>query len=234
MDRTSAPLCPKGGGPGSLFGRLDHGFGGRPENRSPRLLVYMGTMGAVAYFPTRPVGEIDLTGSHTDAQRQILTATRAGLDRRYRLAGLLLGNAADAEDATQEAMLRAWRSAASLRDPARVDAWLDGILVNLCRDWLRRQKVVRFLSLADDVASAGRDDQFQVVLDRDEVVRAMRDLDADQRIVVVLHYWGGLTLEGIADRLGWPVGTVKSRLHNALRRMRAVLDAQVTESETSG
>ena len=90
-------------------------------------------MGAFAYVLTRPAGEIDLTGSRTDAQRQILAATRAGLGRRYRLAGLLLGNAADAEDATQEAMLRAWRSAASLRDPAKVDSWLDGILVNVCR-----------------------------------------------------------------------------------------------------
>lgn len=180
-------------------------------------------MGALAYVLTRPVGEIDLTGRRTDAHQQILTAIRAGLDRRYRLAGLLLGNAADAEDATQEAMLRAWRSADSLRDPARIDAWLDGILVNFCRDRLRRRKVVRFISLADGAAGTARD-QFQAVLDRDEVVRAMRDLDADQRIVVVMHYWGGLTLEGIADRLGWPVGTVKSRLHHALRRMRAALD----------
>jgi RNA polymerase sigma-70 factor (ECF subfamily) len=187
-------------------------------------------MGALAYVLTRPVGEIDLTGSRTDAQRQILTATRAGLDRRYRLAGLLLGNAADAEDATQEAMLRAWRSADSLRDPARVDPWLDGILVNVCRDRLRRRKVIRFIALADDAAGAARD-QFQAVLDRDEVVRAMSDLDADQRIVVVLHYWGGLTLEGIAERLGWPVGTVKSRLHHALRRMRAALDVPDTHPE---
>lgn len=207
-------------------------FGRRPENQSPLLLVYVGTMGAFAYVLTRPLGEIDLTGTRTDTQRHILTATRAGLDRRFRLAGLLLGNAADAEDATQEAMLRAWRSADSLRDPARVDAWLDGILVNICRDRLRRRKVVRFISLADGVAGPARD-QFQAVLDRDEVVRAMRDLDADQRIVVVLHYWGGLTLEGIADRLGWPVGTVKSRLHHALRRMRAALDVPLTHPEAS-
>lgn len=189
-------------------------------------------MGAFAYVLTRPLREIDLTGARTDAQRQILAATRAGLDRRYRLAGLLLGNAADAEDATQEAMLRAWRSADSLRDPAKVDAWLDGILVNVCRDRLRRRKVVRFISLADGVAGTASD-QFQAVLDRDEVVRAMRDLDADQRIVVVLHYWGGLTLEDIADRLGWPVGTVKSRLHHALRRMRAALDVPLTHPEPS-
>ncbi len=189
-------------------------------------------MGALAHVLTRPAGEIDLTGSRTDAQRKILAATRAGLDRRYRLAGLLLGIAADAEDATQEAMLRAWQSAASLRDPAKVDSWLDGILVNVCRDRMRRRRIVRFIPLADGAAGPARD-EFQSVRDRDEVGRAMGDLDADQRIVVVLHYWGGLTLEGIADRLGWPVGTVKSRLHHALRRMRAALDAPVTHPGAS-
>lgn len=187
-------------------------------------------MEPIACVPTFAAGEIELSGTRTEAERQILIATRAGIDRRFRLAGLLLGNANDAEDATQEAMLRAWRSAASLRDPARVDAWLDGILVNICRDRLRRRTVVRFVALADGSIGSNHD-EFQAVLDRDEVVRAMRGLDADQRIVVALHYWGGVTLEGIADRLGWPVGTVKSRLHHALRRMRAALDIPIADRE---
>ncbi len=186
-------------------------------------------MRAFAFALTRELTEIDLTGPHTDAEIRILASVRAGVDRRFRLAGLLLGNAADAEDATQEAMLRAWRSAASLRDVSRVDAWLDGILVNVCRDRMRRRKVVRFIVLADG-ASGPAMDQFQAVIDRDEVARAMRGLDADQRIVVVLHYWGGVTLVGIADRLGWPLGTVKSRLHHALRRMRATLDGAEAEA----
>ena len=67
------------------------------------------------------------------------------------------------------------------------------------------------------------------MIDRDEVARAMRGLDADLRIVIVLHYWGGVTLEGVADRLGWPLGTVKSRLHRALRQMRAALDGAAAE-----
>ncbi len=56
----------------------------------------------------------------------------------------------------------------------------------------------------------------------------MASLDADQRIVVVLHYWAGLTLQGIAERLDWPVGTVKSRLHHGLVRMRASMGATPT------
>jgi RNA polymerase sigma factor (sigma-70 family) len=187
-------------------------------------------MGASTAVLTREMGEIDLTGPRTDAETHILASARAGVDRRYRLAGLLLGNAADAEDATQEAMVRAWRSAASLRDPSRVDAWLDGIVVNVCRDRMRRRRLVRFIALADGAAGPVLD-EFQAVIDRDEVARAMRGLDADQRIVVVLHYWGGVTLEGVADRLGWPVGTVKSRLHRALRQMRAALDGAGAAAE---
>ncbi len=187
-------------------------------------------MGAFAYVLTREEGEIELNGPRTDAEMLILASVRAGVDRRYRLAGLLLGNAADAEDATQEAMLRAWHSAASLRDPSRVDAWLDGILVNVCRDRMRRRQLVRFIVL-DDGATGPALDPFQAVVDRDEVARAMRGLDADQRIVVVLHYWAGVTLEGVADRLGWPLGTVKSRLHRALQQMRASLDGAAAAEE---
>ena len=193
-----------------------------------RAFVYVDTMRASALVLTHEMGENDLTGPRTDAEVHILASARTGVDRRYRLAGLLLGNAADAEDATQEAMVRAWRSAASLRDPSRVDAWLDGILVNVCRDRMRRRKLVRFIVLIDG-ATGPAQDQFQSVIDRDEVARAMRGLDADLRIVVVLHYWGGVTLEGVADRLGWPLGTVKSRLHRALRQMRAALDGAAAE-----
>jgi RNA polymerase sigma-70 factor, ECF subfamily len=176
-------------------------------------------MGALAQFQHPAAWEVDLAGSRTEAENRILATGRGEIDRLYRLAGLLVGNAADAEDATQEALLRAWRSAGSLRDVSQVEAWLDRILVNVCRDRLRRRQRIRFIVLTD--AAAGRStDPFQVVLDRDEVLRAMNHLDADQRIVVVLHYWAGLTLTDIAARTGWPVGTVKSRLHHGLERMR--------------
>jgi RNA polymerase sigma-70 factor, ECF subfamily len=146
------------------------------------------------------------------------------------LAGLILGNAADAEDATQEALLRAWKSAGSLRDPGQARVWLDRIVVNVCRDRLRRIRTVRFVALPDD-AGLTPVDPFQAVLQRDEAVRAIGYLDPDQRIVVVLHYWAGLTLTEIADRLQWPVGTVKSRLHSALERMRTRVDVPVRPIE---
>jgi len=141
------------------------------------------------------------------------------LNRAYRIAGLLLGNAQDAEDATQDALLRAWGSAASQRDPARFDAWFDRILVNACRDRLRRRGRVRFITLEGEVGRAGAD-PFGELLERDDVLRRLTALGDDLRLVVVLHYWGDLRLEDLAERVGWPVGTVKSRLNRALTKLR--------------
>jgi len=141
------------------------------------------------------------------------------LNRAYRIAGLLLGNAQDAEDATQDALLRAWGSASSQRDPARFDAWFDRILVNACRDRLRRRGRVRFITLEGEVGRAGVD-PFGELLERDEVLRRLTALGDDLRLVVVLHYWGDLRLEDLAERVGWPVGTVKSRLNRALTKLR--------------
>ena len=145
--------------------------------------------------------------------------TPAELTRAYRLAGLFLGNTHDAEDATQDALMRAWRSATSLRDPARFDAWFDRILVNACRDRLRRRGRIRFIGIEGESSLASAD-PFGEFLERDDVLRRLTALDDDLRLVVVLHYWGDLRLEDLAERVGWPVGTVKSRLNRALAKMR--------------
>jgi RNA polymerase sigma-70 factor (ECF subfamily) len=203
------------------------------ENQNHSPFVCMVVMRDLAVMQPVRAWEGALSRSVAEAQERVLAASIAGLDRRYRLAGLLLGSASDAEDVTHEAMLRGWRSAKSLRDPAKVDAWLDGILVNLCRDRLRRRRTITFIALPDDAGAPARD-PFAAVLDRDEVLRAMHGLDPDQRVVVVLHYWAGLTLEGIAERLDWPVGTVKSRLHHALVRMRVSLGTTRTDTEGAG
>jgi len=166
--------------------------------------------------------EVGLTG--TDAlgtAELILRLADEELDRAYRLAGLILGNQFEAEDATQDALLRAWRSADSLRDAERFQAWFDRILVNVCRDRLHRRAGVRVVQVDDAASLAATPDPFRAVLDRDEVMRAMASLDDDLRIVVLLHYWADLTLEAVAERVGWPVGTVKSRLNRALALVRS-------------
>jgi len=147
----------------------------------------------------------------------------AALRRTYGLAGYLLGNAADAEDATQETMARAWRARATLRDAASFDAWLDRILVNTCRDRLRRRRVVRMVDLEASGEIEARD-PFREFLARDELEAALGALTADQRVVVVLRFWQDLSLEQISERLGWPLGTVKSRLHHAMGAMKKRLE----------
>jgi len=157
----------------------------------------------------------------TDAAFAVLSD--AALRRVYGLAGYLLGNAADAEDATQEAMARAWRSRGSLRDPAAFDVWLDRILVNACRDRLRRRRVIQIVDLDASGQMEARD-PFGDFLARAELEGALNALTPEQRVVVVLRFWQDLSLDQISERLDWPLGTVKSRLHHALAAMRSRLE----------
>src|SRR3954470_560785 len=75
----------------------------------------------------------------SDTRDLFVRLTRSELDRAYRLAGLILGNAADAEDAVGDAIERAWSHADELREPDRFQAWFDRIVVNACRDRIRRR-----------------------------------------------------------------------------------------------
>ena len=142
----------------------------------------------------------------------------------YRLARAILLDDGEAEDAVQEASLAAWRRQGSLRDPARFDVWFDRILVNQCRDQLRRRK--RSVQLAPPpVGFEAVAEPLETGTDA-ELDQALAALDADHRVVVVMRYWQDRTVEDIADRLGIPPGTVKSRLHNALKRLRSNLEAR--------
>jgi RNA polymerase sigma-70 factor (ECF subfamily) len=164
---------------------------------------------------------MDLAPGASDEVFAVLT--RGHVESAFRLAWAILGDTVDAEDATQDAFHQAWRSRAGLRDPERFDAWFGRILVNVCREKLRqraRQKV-RPLTETDDLPTP---DATGNVSTRDAIARAMRRLDADHRIVVVLRFWSDLTVDEIAERLGLPAGTVKSRLHYALRSMRPRLE----------
>jgi RNA polymerase sigma factor (sigma-70 family) len=162
-------------------------------------------------------------------RERFLTASRPSLDRAYRLAGLLLGNASEAEDAVQDALVTAWQSFDELRETAKFGGWFDRIVANGCRDRLRRRNTVRFIAMPADLDPAGRD-PFQAFLDRDVLLRGLDRLNADERAVVVLRFWADLPLEAIADRLDWPLGSVKSRLHRAMGLLRNHLDRERTET----
>ncbi|MGA3056583.1 MAG: sigma-70 family RNA polymerase sigma factor [Candidatus Limnocylindrales bacterium] len=146
----------------------------------------------------------------------------ARLLQSYRLATLVLRNRDEAEDATQEAIARAWSRWSSLRDPSRFDAWFDRILVNVCRNRLRHGRTIRVVELADAIAEPAADTHAGA-LSRMELAPAFERLTPDQRIVVVLRYWRDLSVDEIAERLAVPAGTVKSRLHYALKSMRKAM-----------
>ena len=145
------------------------------------------------------------------------------LARAYRLAGVILRDAVEAEDAVHDAGVQAWLHWADLRDDAKADAWFDRIVVNECRARLRRRRIAPLtLDVLPDRAAP---DESGAFVERDTLHGALARLDADHRIVVVLRHVDGLTPAQIAERTGTREGTVKSRLHYALRELRAALEA---------
>lgn len=140
----------------------------------------------------------------------------------YRLALAILGDELEAEDASQDAFTLAWRQRASLRDLDKFEAWFSRILINICRDRLRRKTRARHIVNA--AAPEPVADPARAALDRDVLGRALAALTPDLRVVVVLRFWMDLSVGDIAERLGIPAGTVKSRLHSSMRQLRSALE----------
>ncbi len=144
------------------------------------------------------------------------TLARRNLDSSYRLAALILRDPVEAQDATHDAFVQAWQKWSSLRDPERFDAWFGRILVNVCRDRLRRGRRRQVHDISGLLQLRDGSDAAKQVIDRDAIERAFRRLSPDHAIVVVLRFYLDLSVDQIAERVGVPSGTVKSRLHNAL------------------
>jgi RNA polymerase sigma-70 factor (ECF subfamily) len=148
----------------------------------------------------------------------------ASVDRCYALAYRILRNQHRAQDATQQALLGAWRDLPRLRDVDRFDAWMHRLVVNACyvesrgdRRWNRVRVISTDPPIGPDVATS--------IAERDQLEDAFRELTPEQRAIVVLHHHLGYPLTEIAEVLEIPAGTARSRLHYAVRRLRAVLDA---------
>jgi RNA polymerase sigma-70 factor (ECF subfamily) len=148
----------------------------------------------------------------------------ASADGCYALAYRILRDPHRAQDAAQQALLGAWRDLPTLRDAERFDAWLHRLVVNACyvearseRRWVAKVRVLRAEPETVDIARG--------VADRDELEAAFRQLTPEHRAVVVLHHYLGYPLTEIAETLGIPAGTARSRLHHALRQLRVALDA---------
>ena len=146
-------------------------------------------------------------------------------DRCIFIAHRILRDADLAEDAVQVAPVQAWRELPALRDLDRFEAWLHRILVNACYAEARRSRrfAANVVLLEMDAPAAG--DGFLTVNDRDQLDRGFRRLPPEQRAILVFHHALGLTLPEVADHLGIPLGTAKSRLSYATAAIRAALEA---------
>jgi len=151
----------------------------------------------------------------------------AALPGAYRLAAHILSSPADAEDAVQEALVLAWRGWPRLRAADRFGAWFDRILVNVCYERLRGRKRSRTDVLTPETGPKPGD-PFAATIARDAIGRALHALTPEQRIVVVLRYWRDLSIEEIAERVRVPSGTVRSRLHYAMRTLRSEIEHGVS------
>jgi len=150
------------------------------------------------------------------------------LEAAYRLARAILRDPTEAQDATHDAFVQAWRKWSSLRDPARFEPWFDRILVNICRDRLRRTSRWQATDISTEVALAAGD-PLDLTHERDVLETALATLSPDHQVVVALRYFRDMPVDAIASRLAIPAGTVQSRLHYALKRLHAALDAQGME-----
>ena len=159
---------------------------------------------------------------------------RARQDRLFAIAQRILRDIDRAEDALQDALVIAWRDLRGLRDPDRFDAWLQRLLINVCiaQATRERRRTANLRVLPVDGPAAP--DDLLTVADRDLLERGFRRLPPEQRAILVLHHYLGYAPSEIAETLGIPAGTARSRLHHAHRAMRAALEADARTTVTEG
>ena len=145
------------------------------------------------------------------------------LDASYRLARAILRDPGEAEDATHDAMLQAWNKWSTLRDQSLFAPWFDRILINICRNRLKRASRWQASDISSQVAVASGD-AYRQADDRDLLERAVATLRPDHQVVVALRFYRDLQVEQIAIHLGIPAGTVRSRLHYALKQLHRLID----------
>jgi RNA polymerase sigma factor (sigma-70 family) len=146
-------------------------------------------------------------------------------DQLHSVARRILRDPYLAEDATQRALLEAWRNLPRLRDPDRFEAWLYRLLVNACNAEARRERRhhanLRLLEFDEPAIH----DASSHIATQQQLDQAFRRLGVEHRTVVVLIHYLGFSASEAADAMGTPVGTVRSRLHYALKELRAAIEA---------
>lgn len=144
-------------------------------------------------------------------------------DSLFAVAFRILRDNGLAEDALQDALVSAWRQLPRLRDADRFEAWIHRVLVHSCYAESRRGRDARSNVRLLDLHGSSTSDGSRALADRDEIERAFRHLPLDQRAVFVMHHYLGLPLVEVAETLGIPAGTARSRLHYATRFLRSAM-----------
>jgi RNA polymerase sigma-70 factor (ECF subfamily) len=158
----------------------------------------------------------------------------------YALAYRVIGREEDARDVAQDAFLRAYRSLGGFKGQAKFSSWLYRITLNLCRDWMRRQRRAPFaqtpegMDLIELATETTPSESIEDLVSRKELGRAvaaaMANLPEEQRTAIVLKEYHGLTFQEIADLQGCPLSTVKTRLYQGLTVLRRQLEQAGVES----
>jgi RNA polymerase sigma-70 factor (ECF subfamily) len=160
---------------------------------------------------------------------------RLSSNRLYAIAWRILRDHHLAEDAVQQTLITVWNELPRLRDPDRFEAWTYRLVVRAAMAEARRGKRGALVQLLPDDADVSRaPDQFGSVADRDRIERGFRKLTPEQRAVLVLQHYAGLSQLEIADVLGIPVGTAGSRLHYAAKALRTAIEADERHGTTEG
>lgn len=156
-------------------------------------------------------------------EEQFFALYRPEQGKLYRTAWAILGNEADAADALQEATIRAYRAFEQLKGGAAAfPSWMRRILINTCTQILRKRGKVIPVERPEDIGPEQTVADVELPLDGD-VWDAVRALDERYRVVVVLRFLDDMQLDEIARVLDIPLGTVKSRLHTAMKQLRHTL-----------
>ena len=155
----------------------------------------------------------------------------------YALAYRVIGREEEARDVCQETFLRAFRALKGFRGQAKFSSWLYRIALNLCRDWVRRERRAPVVQPPEDVdfsdfASVGEPaESIEDLVARRELTRVVEDamsrLPDEQRTAIILKEYHGLTFQEIADLVGCPLSTVKTRLYQGLTVLRRELGTEI-------
>ena len=177
--------------------------------------------------------------------RELVVAAQAGsadaftalagplANRLYSVAYRILRDADQAEDATQRALVDTWQHLGELRDPDRFEAWTCRMVVRAA--YREIHQAGRLTATVRQIVSPAADpDPAAALADRDELERGFRRLSAEQRAVLVLHHYLGMSAAEIAEVMGVPAGTVGSRIHYALASLRAAIEADARTELAAG